>query len=72
MEIRRTSRPYLWYTPVLMLLGLWLGTVLAKGASNQSATAANSQAWQRYHSQGLNASPAPPDELEILDAPRHA
>ncbi|XP_033159440.1 nose resistant to fluoxetine protein 6 [Drosophila mauritiana] len=69
MEIRRTSRPYLWYTPVLLLLGLWLGTVLAKGASNQSAPAANSQAWQRYHSQALNASPAPPDELEILDAP---
>lgn len=68
MEIRRTFRPYLWYTPVLMLLGLWLGSVLAKGASNQSATT-NSHAWQRYHSQALNASPALPDELEILDAP---
>ncbi|EDW93434.1 nose resistant to fluoxetine protein 6 [Drosophila yakuba] len=68
MEIRRTSRPYLWYTPVLMLLGLWLGSVLAKGASNQSAT--NSpQTWQRYHSQALNASQSPPDELDILDAP---
>ncbi|EDV50944.1 nose resistant to fluoxetine protein 6 [Drosophila erecta] len=68
MEIWRTSRPHLWYTLVLMLIGLWLGSVLAKGASNQSATT-SSQAWQRYHSQALNKSQSPPDELEILDAP---
>lgn len=50
MEIRRTSRsrPYLWAV-TLMLLGLWLGSVLAKGASNQT----KSQTWQqqRYQSQ---------------------
>uniref|UniRef100_A0A6P4ECQ7 Nose resistant to fluoxetine protein 6-like n=1 Tax=Drosophila rhopaloa TaxID=1041015 RepID=A0A6P4ECQ7_DRORH len=68
MEIRRTSRPYL--LVLLMLLGLWLGSVLAKGASNQST----SQTWQhqqqqqqqRYQSQ-LNESQSQPEELEILE-----
>ncbi|XP_017071544.1 nose resistant to fluoxetine protein 6 [Drosophila eugracilis] len=68
MEIRRTSRPYLWV--LLMLLGLWLGTVLAKGASNQTTT---SQTWQyqqqqqRYRNQLNESLSQQPEELEILE-----
>nr|XP_036670767.1 nose resistant to fluoxetine protein 6 [Drosophila suzukii]XP_036670768.1 nose resistant to fluoxetine protein 6 [Drosophila suzukii]XP_036670769.1 nose resistant to fluoxetine protein 6 [Drosophila suzukii]XP_036670770.1 nose resistant to fluoxetine protein 6 [Drosophila suzukii] len=66
MEIRRTSRPYLWV--LLMLLGLWLGSVLAKGAGNQTTpTTTTSRTWQRYQSQSLNESQSMAEELEILE-----
>ncbi|XP_017014310.2 nose resistant to fluoxetine protein 6 [Drosophila takahashii] len=65
MEIRRrTSRPYLWVLLTLMLLGLWLGSVLAKG--NQSEI--SSKTWQRYQSQSINESLLATEELEILDS----
>ncbi|KAH8343231.1 hypothetical protein KR059_007193 [Drosophila kikkawai] len=68
MEIRRTprSRPYLWAITLLMLLGLWLGSVLAKGANNQTN---NAQTWQQqpHYQSHSNESQLLPEEPALME-----